>query len=210
MSLRDAVIKLAYQEPALRSELLRALRRAEGPKFVIAIDLRKRARTASEAAATDLPDVPEIEGLVFPETLFTQLWYEDEDGNRLEFTEDMLSAAKEPEGAHTQQSQFPNYLVHSVLLLTDEGSKEAFRGESGWPVDLVTEMVRSGDWDAGNAILVAGQSCGRCMNVLAHHYGCGWGFAFGSEEYWEHNTCCKMCIPVAGDPHPTPTPEAGG
>lgn len=200
MSLRDAVTKLAHQEPALRGSLLQALRRSELPRVVLAIDLRKGARTASDAPAR-----PEIKGMVFPEPVFTQLWYEDEDGNRLEFTDDMLARAEEPEGAHTQQSRFPNTLHHSILLLTENGSKELMRGESGWPDDTVTAMVRSGDWTAADAILVAGQACGRCLNVLAHHYqGPGEGFAFGSEEYWKTNTCCKMCIPLAGDPHPTP------
>ena len=143
--------------------------------------------------------------MVFPEPVFTILWDEDEDGNRLPY--DLQDGSPEgPAGAHTQHSQFPHELNHSILLLTDDGSEEVGRGGSTWPDDVVTAMVRSGDWTAADAILVAGQACGRCLNVLAHHYqGPDEGFPFGSEEYWKTNTCCKMCIPVAGDPHPTPT-----
>ena len=75
------------------------------------------------------------------------------------------------------------------------------RGESGYPDDLVTAMVRSGDWDAGDAIMTAGQSCERCMNVLCHHYlGPDEGYPYESEEYWGARTRCKMCDHVDNAP----------
>jgi len=137
---------------------------------------------------------PHIPGLKFDPELFTVLWYEDSEGNSLgepDFDEGPLGA---PEGATTQHSQFPNELVHSILQLNDDGtSSEIFRGASTFPGDLVTAMVRSEEWDVGDAIMVAGQSCSRCMNGLAHHYGLKWGIPIDSEEYRNDNTRCSMC-----------------
>ncbi len=151
---------------------------------------------------------PDIKGLKFPDKMFDWLWYEDKDFNRIPMPEGDMPET--PEGAETQHSKFPNYLHHTVLLLLEDGtSKELLTGQSSWPDDLVTEMVRSGDWNAEGAIQVAAQSCERCLNVLLHHYDTGdHGYAFGSDDYWECNTCCDMCLPIAGDPHPNGTGDA--
>ena len=134
---------------------------------------------------------PEIPGLRFDPQLFTVLWYEDDDGNRYEMPED---GPDHPEGSKYQYSRFPNTLHDSILELNDDGtSSEILRGESGFSSDLVTAMVRSNDWDVGDAIMVAGQSCERCMNVLGNHYGLDWGYPVDSEEYRKSGTTCSMC-----------------
>lgn len=135
---------------------------------------------------------PVIDGLRFDPDLFAMLWYEDEDGNRL--PEPPIGDLAIPEDSHTQHSRFPNVLRHTILLLNDDGTSSSLAaGESSFPSDLVTQMVRSGDWDTADAIMVAGQACERCLNVLLHHYGIGDGYPFGSEDYWRANTDCSMC-----------------
>ena len=100
----------------------------------------------------------------------------------------------EPEGARYQLSQFPNYLRDSMLRLNEDGTSTAvMEGNRGFSEDLVTAMVRNADWDVGDAIMVAAQSCERCMNVLASHYGLDWGYKFSSKEYQECGTSCTMC-----------------
>jgi hypothetical protein len=41
---------------------------------------------------------------------------------------------------------------------------------SGWDSNVVTAMVRSGDYTAKEAALIAATSCERCWNVLLHYY----------------------------------------
>lgn len=137
---------------------------------------------------------PHVEGLRFPSEMFAVLWYEDEKGNRLPETEEHLRELTTPSGAKYQISQFPTQLVESILQLNDDGtSTEIMRGTSGFPNDLVTQMVRSGEWDVADAIMVAGQSCERCLNVLCHRYNLKDGYPFGSEAYWRAGTSCRMC-----------------
>ncbi len=143
---------------------------------------------------------PSIEGLSFPTGMFATLWYEDADGNRVgEFYPG--DYAEPGDGTHTQHSQFPNELRHGILVLNEDGTSSSLgAGMSSWSSDLVTAMVRSGDWDVADAIMVAGQSCERCGNVLRHHYGLD-GYPFASEKYWQAGTCCEMCRDLVGDPH---------
>lgn len=134
---------------------------------------------------------PEIEGMRFDPQMFSVLWYEDDDGNRID--DDLPEDAGVPEGARYQLSQFPNVLHDSMLQLNDDGtSSEILRGSRGFPDDVVTAMVRSDEWDVSDAIMVAAQSCERCLNVLAHAYGLE-GYAYGSEPYWQAGTRCRMC-----------------
>ena len=138
---------------------------------------------------------PSIEGIRFDPQVFSVLWYEDADGNNLgepKYSNDQPPV--EPEGARYQRSQFPNYLRDSILRLNDDGTSTAvMEGNRGFPEDLVTAMVRSEQWDVGDAIMVAAQACSRCMNGLAHHYGLKWGMEIGSKEFLTHNTVCSMC-----------------
>jgi hypothetical protein len=133
---------------------------------------------------------PDIQGIKFPDHMFSMLWYEDADGNRVE----------DKEAPQYQHSRFPNHLQDSVLRLNDDGtSSVVFRGESGFDSDLVTAMVRGGDWDVSDAVMVAGQSCERCMNVLAHSYGLKYGYEFDSDDYWNAGTTCSMCEHIGPD-----------
>ena len=143
---------------------------------------------------------PTLEGFKFPSNMFSMLWYEDEDGNRMHDAAEGTN--KEPEGyvnprdngARYQHSRFPTHLHDSVLRLNDDGTSSVLlKGQSGYDSATVTAMVRSKDWDVSDAIMVAGQACERCMNVLAHHYGAGWGYEYNSDGYKEAGTSCRMC-----------------
>lgn len=214
--LQDAVIKLAHADPTLRSALLAAVTDAQSPTAERKIRTASRTKPVLIAWPRDIwekqaPNLlkvatpttfPEIHGMVFPDDLFTALWYEDKDGNRLPMP-DPDGGCDTPDGAESQHTQFALELRHGILVADEDGNyKDIGSGGSMYPNDLVTAMVRSGDWDVEGAIYVAGQACGRCLNVLCHHYDLDDSFAFGSPEYWETNTCCQMCVPVAGDPHP--------
>lgn len=143
---------------------------------------------------------PNVEGLRFPPEMFAVLWYEDEKGNRLEPPEE--GSLEAPFGSHTQHVQCPTTLHHSLLLLNDDGTSTSLGGmESGYSSDLATAMVRSGEWDVADAVMVAGQACERCMNVLWHTYmGSEEGYPFASDEYWRCGTRCTMCEQHVGDP----------
>lgn len=62
-----------------------------------------------------------------------------------------------------------------------------------WSEDLVLAMVHSGDYNLYQAIIIAGKSCERCMNVLAHKYNLDWGYPELSEEWKKVNCACVFC-----------------
>jgi GNAT superfamily N-acetyltransferase/uncharacterized protein YukE len=145
---------------------------------------------------------PHVEGLEFDPQIFTILWYEDAHGNRLGGGDlGEYETWQPPEGAEYMHSQFPHVLHHSILRLNEDGtSTDVGAGESSYPTDLVNTMVRSGQWDVGDAIMVAAKSCERCLNVLLDHYGLDDGYPFDSEEYWRCGTRCDMCRHVDNSP----------
>jgi len=73
------------------------------------------------------------------------------------------------------------------------GSREMMTGESGWSEDLVLAMASSGDFTLSEAIIIAANSCERCMNVLLHDYGCDDGYPEFSDEWKKCGTECEFC-----------------
>lgn len=60
--------------------------------------------------------------------------------------------------------------------------------------ELLVEMVNSGDYTLGEAILVYSKACERCANVLWHKYTQGKeGYEEYSEEWNKANTQCDFC-----------------
>lgn len=146
---------------------------------------------------------PIIDGLRFPPEMFSMLWYEDEEGNRLpdRSEAEQMDGSFVPDGSHTQHSQFPTELRHNILVMNEDGTSSSLGSMSStYSSDLLTAMIRSGEWDAADAIQVAGQSCERCMNVLYDRYGLEDGYPFGSDAYWRCGTRCTMCEHLVGDP----------
>ena len=76
---------------------------------------------------------------------------------------------------------------------SSDGAKDFMSGSGGWPQDLVLTMANSKDWSLAEAIIIAANSCERCMNALAHKYGLEWGYPEHSEEWIKTNTQCDFC-----------------
>ena len=153
---------------------------------------------------------PYIEGLRFPPEMFAVIWFEDSDGKNLGEPNYYADSPPEgPEGSQYMHSQFPCQLTETILKLNEDGSSEpVMEGNSTYPNDLVTAMVRSKEWDVADAVMVAGQSCSRCLNVLCNRYlGEEEGFPFDSEEYWEHGTECRMCRHIQNPNQKKATPS---
>lgn len=80
-----------------------------------------------------------------------------------------------------------------------DGARQLIHGEQGWPESLALAMANSGKWTLSEAILIAANSCERCMNALAHEYGLDWGYPIHSENWQKANTSCAFC---ADEPKP--------
>lgn len=92
------------------------------------------------------------------------------------------------------------------------GSRELMSGEASWPEDLVLAMMRPSEEELkksverygspgrileemDDAIIVAAESCERCLNSLAHRYGLDWGYPRDSKDWEEARTRCHLCEP---------------
>ncbi len=73
------------------------------------------------------------------------------------------------------------------------GSRDLMSGEMSFPEDLVIAIVKSGDYDLGDAIIISATCCERCMNSLADQYGLDWGYPEYGEEWEEYGTNCEFC-----------------
>ena len=73
------------------------------------------------------------------------------------------------------------------------GSRDFMTGHSGWSEDLVLAMVSSGDYTLSEAIIIAANSCERCMNVLLYDYGCDDGYPEFSDAWKKCGTECDFC-----------------
>jgi hypothetical protein len=58
---------------------------------------------------------------------------------------------------------------------------------------LVFAIVQAGRYSLGDAIVIASEACGRCLNALAHAYGLSWGYEEGGPEWRQCRTECPMC-----------------
>lgn len=126
------------------------------------------------------------------------LWYENEDGDK--FIPDLECDGNPYENIPIdkfpyQVSQFPTVLRTSHLKCTEDGSKEIMVGNSSWPEELALAMANSGEYTLSQAILVAAQSCERCLNALLNKYKCKQdnGYPEGSEQWNKSNTRCQFC-----------------
>jgi len=84
------------------------------------------------------------------------------------------------------------------------GSRSFYTMQMSWSNDLVTAIVRSGDYNAEEAVLIASNCCERCFNVLYDKYGLEGGYKEGSEKWSEElgrrsvPKCefCKNDVPI--------------
>ena len=102
-------------------------------------------------------------------------YYTDDERNQLP----AFSEKGEYELTEEQKSKFLTYHSAYVCMARDEMwtsiPEEGKRVDLGsvyqtWSNDLVTAMVRSGDFDAHDAIVVVTQCCERCLNILGAKY----------------------------------------
>lgn len=136
------------------------------------------------------------------------LWYENALGERF-VPDPRLCGEDVPEGFIYQHFRHPFEVQESIC--TNEGS--VGRGTQSYPGDLALaltrpswrekflQVLRYGRWRTrpfDEAIIRSACSCERCMNVLAHEAGLGWGYRWGSREYTRSRTVCEWCrdIPV--------------
>lgn len=123
------------------------------------------------------------------------LWYEDENGNDLGncIGEDGNIVDK-PDNARYMVSRFPTELkTYMYRLNDDDTTKQIMESSSSWSDELVTAMVRSGEFTAAEAILLAALACERCMNALAFDQKLSWGYKRYSEEFNNCKTECDQC-----------------
>lgn len=127
-----------------------------------------------------------------------RLWYENEKGEKFIPDKDGYYSRIEnrKSGFDYMRTQFPTQLHDNCLRIKDGkggGSQDVFHGEKGWLADLVLAMTNSGDYELWQSILIAANSCERCMNTLAHKYGLKWGYAEFSSEWNQCGTQCDFC-----------------
>jgi len=74
------------------------------------------------------------------------------------------------------------------------GSRQVMAFNMGWSEDLAMGLTNSGDYTLSQAILIAAQSCERCMNVLIYeHVTKDDGYPEYSDEWKKTNTECAFC-----------------
>ena len=121
------------------------------------------------------------------------IWYENEAGEKWIPPMDG-ETHQPPKGYIFQHTQFPNRLQHEIVMVLEGGSStQVMTQSSGWQEDLVLALAVSKNWTLGEAILIAANSCERCMNAMAYEYGLIWGYAIYSEEWHQTNTQCNFC-----------------
>lgn len=173
------------------------------------------------------------------------IWYEDENGNRVEHNESLVEI---PEGAKTYHTCIPLQITERIFVChtdkekgnckhirkfrkKDYGLVKGYKGRictacgchqtrkwyqlwgrkwdfgssitplidfhttiGGGNQEVVLAMANSGDYSLPEAIVVFGNACERCMNVLAYKYLNGSdGYEEYSEEWQNANTECDFC-----------------
>lgn len=142
--------------------------------------------------------------IIKPEYL-VPMWFETEDGKHrvpLDFN------SCNPCGAEANIDMFPIACSRSGIEIRTDVYRR--RGDGGYGGnDLVCSMNSSASEDLvlalalgsngqrkyrlREALVIAGESCECCMNVLAHQYGLKWGYEFGSEDQKKSGTSCQWC-----------------
>lgn len=144
---------------------------------------------------------PELKLVHLDKANLMWLWFEDEHGNKVE-CDCRDGSGPGPDSHPYAYSRFPREVTtHCYHRRTSDGgygTKDAiFAGGSTWSEDLVLAMATGANggrkFKLSDAILIGSQSCERCMNALAHHYGLPWGYPEGSDQWKKCNTQCEMC-----------------
>ncbi len=139
---------------------------------------------------------------------FERIWYENDEGEYIPATTEPWQGA--PSGATIQVSRFPREVHTKWLRLKDDGGCELIASAtSSYSSDLVLAMCRptlrdrtiqflrygsfAKTYDFEMAVLLAAETCERCMNSLAHRHGLSWGYREFSDEWHLAGTTCHRC-----------------
>lgn len=134
------------------------------------------------------------------------MWFETEDGKHrvpVDFSK------PDAFGADANLDMYPIACARSgVEIRTDvyrrRSSDGAYGGDdrictlnSGASEDLVMALATGANgqrkYRLREALVIAGEACECCMNVLAKQYGLEWGYEYGSEDQKKSNTSCEWC-----------------
>lgn len=153
-------------------------------------------------------------------TKLRHCWWEDENGNVLEDSPNVMPDEKQKEKYRYYHSEFPCQISHNISLY-DYHPKGIQRVLIKLPIiskrvkrkigktfasvgtfnttynsgsDCIVAMVNSGDYTLEQAIWVYANSCERCMNALCFKYLNGKeGYEEYSNEWNKCNTVCDFC-----------------
>lgn len=138
----------------------------------------------------------------FPNHVFLgNLWYENEKGDILPDPLTDIPSLVSVKDYPYACSRFPFMIRTERHKRRDDGaygSKDLIlTTNSGAPEDLVLAMATGANgqekYSLHDAIVLASEACGGCMNALAHRYGLQWGAAKDSPELANCNTSCVIC-----------------
>lgn len=81
----------------------------------------------------------------------------------------------------------------SLVLAMATGGKFRLRARVAFWVRFPFASTRPARLTLSDAMIVASEACGRCLNALAYDYGLDWGFPEGGPEWQASPTRCPMC-----------------
>lgn len=128
------------------------------------------------------------------------LWVETKDGERAPVS--CVDGSCPPPETHPYAfSRFPCEVTTTMHVRRSDGAygtdDRIASGASSYPEDLALALANGSNgqrqFRLSHAIIIASQTCERCMNALAHQYGLTWGYPEGSESWIKSNTKCDMC-----------------
>lgn len=100
--------------------------------------------------------------------------------------------------------RLPLVVTTTCYRRTDNSSEDTkvFEAHSSAPEDLTLALATGANghrkYALRDALVIASEACGRCMNALAWQYGLDWGFPPGSEKWNNTRTRCVMCAHSEG------------
>lgn len=130
------------------------------------------------------------------------IWYEDENGNRIEYND--KTSCNAPANAQTVHILFPLEVNEEIFALHEYDGRRTYRGSDligrfgttiGGDGNHLVQMANSGDYTLKEAIAIYAQCCERCANALIWKYSNGEdGYPEYSDEWYKANTYCDFCL----------------
>ena len=96
-------------------------------------------------------------------------YYKDDNGNKIPMYSEDESVFEPIKYSKTLTKHYNRACERTDEICDHTGKKLGIVGQS-WSNELVTAMVRSGDFDVHDAIIVVTDCCERCLNILHAKY----------------------------------------